>query len=211
MPPPSTTPIIVGPAPSGDTPFPVEAVLSGLATRGITFTANYTDTQGNTFDLSDATRRADDAMFETISRRSVGQTISVRRNGSPISSIVEQTYFSISPLQYYGSVAQSGAYSVVTASTPLPVTAKAGDQGAIYTARVYSASDKRTVTGSRQVNWSVEADTATTVFLCTLTVNSQPSGNITDSRKVCHKINTSGNIVGYTFRLNQNGTSVTFG
>ncbi|MDA8454637.1 hypothetical protein M4R22_07670 [Acidovorax sp. GBBC 3334] len=63
----------------------------------------------------------------------------------------------------------SGLYSVTNTATPLPATAKAGDSGSWYTLRVYSDSGKWLQLGTATVNYSVQADTDSTLLLSVVT------------------------------------------
>ncbi|ABM32613.1 hypothetical protein C8E08_4255 [Paracidovorax citrulli] len=63
----------------------------------------------------------------------------------------------------------SGLYSVTDASQPLPATAKAGDSGTWYTMKIYNDSTKSLQLGTATVNYSVQADTDSTLLLSLVT------------------------------------------
>lgn len=128
------------------------AVISVGSATGSTFegTPGYTTTQTATVNLSNCT---------------VGTN-----------PVIATSYFDLNYTPIGGSLPGVEYSKYLTVPPPLPPSVQVGDSGNVGTSTVYTNSSKTTVTGTRQLSYTVEADTATTAFI-TLTTRSFDASN----------------------------------
>lgn len=185
--------------------FPVQALYAKDISTASSYTVTASDTSGTyTATVSDTPRS--DAVFEGVTRSVSLTTVTIKQGNALLSTSSYLTYYGLNPPRAYGSLNTDGEYTVNTATGTMPVTAKVGETWSGYIGTVYSSSSKSTVLYNETRNWSLEADTATTAFMCANTIRSGSS--LTGSS--CRKVDTSGNILGHRVTLGLNGQSLTF-
>jgi hypothetical protein len=185
--------------------FPVQALYAKDISTGSSFTIAASDASGTyTITYSDIPRG--DAVFEGVTRSVSLTTITMKQGNTLLNTSSYLSYYGLNPPRSYGSLDTNGEYTVNTATGSMPVTAKVGETWSGHISTVYSNSSKTTVLYNTTRNWSMEADTATTAFMCANTIRSGTS----DTASACRKVDTAGNILGYRMTLRLNGQSFTF-
>jgi hypothetical protein len=185
--------------------FPVEAIFAKDISTASSFSLTATDASGTyTITWSDTPRS--DAVFEGATRSVSLTTVTIKQGSTLLSTSSYLSYYGLNPPRTYGSLDTNGEYTVNMATGTMPVTAKVGETWSGHIGTVYSDSSKTTVLYNTTRNWSLEADTATTAFMCANTIRSGTS----DTGSACRKVDTAGNIIGYRLTLKLNGQSVTF-
>lgn len=133
----------------------------------------------------------------------------LRKNGVVVSTDTETQCFDASPYKEWASIDGSGNYTIASNQQLLPSTASVGQSGAFASFTTYMGSSSLLVDSRTVETWSVEPDTATTVWACFIsTVTEMFSGTTTDTE--CYKIDQTGNVSAVKFTININGQSVTF-
>jgi hypothetical protein len=192
--------------------FPVAAAVSAMLQTSGSFTVTAVDASGKTDTLTVTTAPGTQATFENNVASTAVQTVLFKQNGVLTDQSVTKGFFQVTPYLAFGSVDQStGEYTVADIGAPLylPASAKVGDTGPLNTSITYRDSSKTTIVGRDTNTWSLEADTATTAYLCSNTVHTPASGTAY-SESDCDRITTSGVVTGHTVTINQNGQSLTF-
>jgi hypothetical protein len=185
--------------------FPVQAIYAKDISTASSYSVTANDASGTyTATVSDTPRS--DAVFEGETRSVSLRTVTIKQGNALVSTSSYLDYYGLNPPRSYGSLDTDGEYTVNTATGTTPVTAKVGETWSGYISTVYSSSSKTTVLYNATRNYSLEADTATTAFMCANTI--QTGSSLTGAN--CRKIDTSGNILGYRITLALNGKSITF-
>jgi hypothetical protein len=185
--------------------FPVQALYAKDISSSSSYTVTASDASGTyTVTASDTPRS--DAIFEGVTRSVSLGTLTMKQGNVLINTSSSLNYYGLNPPRSYGSLDTNGEYAVNTATGTMPVTAKVGETWSGHIGTVYSNSSKTTVLYNMTRNWSMEADTATTAFMCANTIRTGTS----DTSSACRKIDTAGNILGYRMTLKVNGQIVTF-
>lgn len=133
----------------------------------------------------------------------------LRQNGAVINTTSATSYFDLNAPSPVGAIYSDSSYEVITMQGVLPVTSTVGMQGVGWTSVTYASSSKLTKTTDSTLNWSLDADTATTAWLCGNSVDRNTDG-FTDSGSECYKINTSGQILGGKATVVVQGVTLTF-
>lgn len=175
--------------------------LSGSVTTAANTVATYT------MDYS-YVPAAGTTTFEGSTVSTALQTVTVRQEGvtTPLLQQSQRSYFTVQPYAIYGSIDQtSSAYTVVSRTGSVPVTARIGQSGTLGTETEYSDSSKTTATGSSVLTWTIEADTVDTALLC---IKAQFAG--LSSSTNCYRIDRSGSVTGLIVRItNDQGATLT--
>jgi len=185
--------------------FPVQALYAKDLSTASSFSLTGTDASGTyTMTWSDTLRS--DAVFEGATRSVSLTTFTIKQGNTLLSTSSYLSYYGLNPPRVYGSLNTDGEYTINMATGTMPVTAKVGETWSGSIGTVYSNSSKTTVLYNTTRNWSMEADTATTAFMCANTIRSGTS----DTGSACRKVDTAGNIIGYRLTLKLNGQIITF-
>jgi hypothetical protein len=192
--------------------FPVAGTVSASEQTSDSYTVSTIDSSGKTDTLTVTNVPGAQATFEKMTASTSVQTAILKQNGVLLNQVVSTSYFQLTPYLNYGEIDQStGHYTVTDITTPLylPATAKVGDTGAINAATTYTNSTKTTVVSRMTRTWSLEADTATTAFLCANIVTTPVSGTVSKESH-CYRITTSGVITGHKMIFTESGQTLTF-
>jgi hypothetical protein len=175
------------------TTFPVEAVLTTVATTAGTYGGNYADSTGS-YALAISIAPGAAANFGTSPNLSKTYTTStvLRKNGGIVGTATAVTYFSTGPLALIGIQAGSDV-TIPSQRTTLPASATVGTSGPFYTGTQYLGGST-VLTSAATGSWSLEQDTASTAFLC---LNTSIAGTLRTTEADCFKINATGAIVGF--------------
>lgn len=185
--------------------YPVAAVYARELSTASSYTVSASDSSGTYFVTVSDTPRGE-ATFEGITRSVSLSTFTVKRGDALVSTASSISYYGLNPPRKYGSIDTNGEYTVYSATGTMPTTAKVGDTWSGYIGTVYNNSSKSTVLYNLTRNWSLEADSPNTAYLCANTVQSGSSATGSN----CKKIDTAGNVLGYRVTLMINGQSFTF-
>lgn len=121
------------------------------------------------------------------------QTLTVYdQYGAYAGSTSSTSYFNTGPFRVYGGTDSNGNVTVSDSTPRLPTTAKVGQSGPLGTSTTYSDSTLNNVVSTETDSWSLEADTASTAWLC---LNAQYADGTWS--KDCYEIDASGNVMGY--------------
>lgn len=185
--------------------FPVQALYAKDISTASSFTVSASDASG-TYTVTTSDTPRSDAVFEGVTRSVSLTTVTIKQGNTLLSTSSYLNYYGLNPPRSYGSLDTDGEYTINTATGTMPVTAKVGETWSGHISTVYSNSSKTTVLYNTTRNWSMEADTATTAYMCANTIRSGTS----DTASACRKVDTAGNILGYRMTLKVNGQSFTF-
>lgn len=192
------------------TQVPIEASVSGFETRSRTFTSGYTDPlNGDVYALTFTLTPGADAVFEGKAAKTATTVITIKKNGVVSASTSTTEYFTQAPFVLLGTTSGS-SYVVTGAQQPLPLTGKVGDSGALYTSTTYTDSSKSSIGSTSSVNFTIEPDSASTVYFCENVVTRFTSLSPNLSTSECFRIDTTGTITGMRFTLGIGGKTVTF-
>jgi hypothetical protein len=190
--------------------FPMDAAYTKAMTNGVNLNGTAID-GADTWTMSASIAPASDAMFEGVVRKKSIQALTIKKNGSVLSSETISSYYSINPFTTYGSSSSGGTYAVQTSPAgAFPTTAKVGDSGSLGISTTYTSSSKTTVQSTTQGTWTLEADTATTAFGCANIVMKNASGAQIGTGASCYKIDTNGNALGMRFTVSVPGLTLVF-
>lgn len=129
-------------------------------------------------------------------------SISVNGNTVPLSDS-SQTYFDTNYRPLGGK--SSTGYCVTTSSSPIPVTARVGDNAPWFTQTCYTSSSKLTQTSTVTTSYVVEPDTPSTALVKLIGIATDLSGNtlpitstfrVTNSGAITRLEDTTGFAVG---------------
>ncbi len=197
--------------------FNADQALTNLLTKPTAFNGLTATSGSNTFSIDVSFTPSDNAQMNGVSyRRSVQNTV-VRVNGviPPRETFPVQYLFDANPARIRAQIVPSRnqgfapiIYTISLFGNPasLPVSAGVGSGGVIDTAIIYgpklgaTSTAGATPSGNVSVAWSLEADTASTAYLCL----SLPH------EKDCLKINPAGDILGMRATITVNGQTLVF-
>lgn len=189
--------------------FPIETAFQSLINQSHNFnlTATY---QGQSFLLSLARNPLANTSFEGAVRRATQSVGTLRSGGAVVNTISQISYFDLTAAKPVGSVSSDGSYSLITALATFPSSTTVGMQGVGWTSVTYSDASKSIKTEDETLNWSLDADTTTTAWLCgnSVTHFTNGSSNVTSSE--CYKINTGGQILGAKATVVSQGVTLNF-
>ncbi len=194
--------------------FPVSGTATAFRQSSSTFNMSGVDTKNNSVSFTLSTTPGASTTFEGTSVEvSVSKFTSMKMNNVAGSDFTATNYFHSSPYIDIGELDSDGTYYVDDVSTPdyLPSTGKVGDGGALNQTNVYTDSTKSTKSEIIYSQWALEADTATTAYLCFydnhVPVPNDGSG-YTESD--CLRINSAGTVLGRKITdLNADGSKLT--
>ena len=196
--------------------FPVEAVFSSLATSVSTFSASAADAAGNSYLLSvDFTPGLDktDTRIYATPLKTFKQTNIVKKNGVIASTINFEDFYLLGPYYFFGSlnnVSDTNNYMKVITHSTLPLTGRVGTAGSFFNGENH-IKNAILSPDTWHATWSVEADTATTAWLClniAMTSTNGPIGLTAETD--CYRINQAGNISGFKADITENGIKLNY-
>jgi len=188
--------------------FPIATAFQNLITKPQS--ANLSGSlQGHVLSLAVTRTPVADAVFEGATRKAVQGVITTRVDGVVFSTSSYTSYYDLNPLRAVGVINTNGLYSVINQSASIPASATVGVQGVGWNETTYTSSSKTSIDSTTITTWSLEADTASTAWLCGNSVV-KPTYGSQSSGSECYKINTSGDILGMKATLVTQGQSVTF-
>lgn len=185
------------------TTFPVESVLVRVATTAGNYGGNFSDSTG-TYNLAISIAPGVDAQFASaapVSKTFTTSTV-LKKNGATMSTSSGTTYFSLNPLSEIGQRI-GGDVINISGHTSIPATATVGSSGPFFagTSSINAVFSPSQVTGT----WSLEADTASTAFVC---LNTRIDGSFVKTTEAdCFKVDAAGSIVGFKATTTTNGRS----
>lgn len=190
--------------------FPVEAVFVGANTGGLSVSGGTVDGSDNwTINLTMAP--AADQTFEGVAVKQSLTSVTIKKNGATVVSSGGQGFFSTNPYAPKGLILADGSYGVQSVpANVLPATANVGSSGSLGKVTIYQNSSKATTLFTQEGTWTLEADTATTAYLCTNTTAKNTSNQLISTTAGCYKINTAGTVVGLRWTLAVAGKTLTF-
>lgn len=208
--------LLVGCGGGGDTTvatgttFPVESAVTTFVQSPHSFTANFTDMNGDIFTLAFGFVPGGDTNFEGQAAKTSSRTLNLKKNGVLISTNTSTEFFQIGPFKPLGNVLGTGEFTVNANLVALPASGKVGDLGNFFTATEFSNSSKTNIVFTDVVTWSIEqTDTADTAFFCT-NHNIKFTNGISATESDCFKINANGAVIGNRISLFVNGKAITF-
>jgi hypothetical protein len=164
---------------TGSLPFTVSGTSSGVSITGSGTLTGSTPVSA-TFESMPALQK-NEAITYTLTSNGVTAT-----DASTSSSYVDSNY------QPKGE--SNSEYSVVTSTTAIPVTAHVGDSGTWSTANRYTTSAKTSLLGTSTTSYVLEADTASTALLKTISEDKDRSGATTVTTISTYRITPAGAI-----------------
>ncbi len=197
--------------------FPVDAVftyLASTATASPPYTASATDAAGNILSLSVSLApgpdKTDPLIYPAL-LKTYTQTNILKKNGSVISTNNFEVFYSVAPFSIYGNLNNMyGSSNNMKVSTllQLPTTSRVGSSGVFYKGRNYI--NKATLNPDTwYATWSVEADSATTAWLCLNTEITPANATAVSTAEIdCFRINQAGNITGFKADITENGVKL---
>lgn len=198
--------------------FPVEAVFASMASTASTYTATATDAAGNSFLLSvDRVPGPDktDPLIYAVPLKTYSQSNTISKNGVVTSTNTKnfEDFYSVAPFYLFGSLNNmfgSSNNMKVTTQLPLPATSQVGASGVLYKGRNY-INKVTTSFDTWYAMWSLEADSATTAWLC-LNVEITPANAtaVSTAENDCFRINQAGNITGFKADITVNGITLSY-
>ncbi|GAA4015839.1 hypothetical protein [Actimicrobium antarcticum] len=196
---------------AADVTFPADAAVQNFLTSSHTFNASYTDPANNDlYALNYSYVPGADSAFEGQAAKTASFTLNLKKNGVTQSTSTEVTYFRIGPVKSLGAILGTGEYIVAANQGAFPVNAKVGDVGSLGGSTSYTSSAKTSIYATSVNTWELQADTATTAYLCVNSSVRYTNGAATLTGSECYRINTSGAVLGNKLTLSINGKSVTF-
>lgn len=179
--------------------FPVSGTATSFRQSSTTFHFAGTDSANKhiSFTLSSSPGTSTSFEGSTVDTSMINFT-SILINGIAQPNSSATMYFQTAPFLDFGEQDSDGQYYVVDVSSPkyLPTTAKVGDSGAMNSTTVYADSTKSTVVERLTSTWSLEADTASTAYLCFTDVHTPvPNDGSGYTEAQCLKINTAGTVL----------------
>lgn len=191
--------------------FPVEAVLVSLASTASSYAASATDSAGNSLMLSvglaPGAEKSEPLVYGepllTFTRSAI-----LRKNGNITSTKHYENFYSANPFYLFGNL--NNLYGTsntmrVTTQLPLPSTGRVGASGVLYKGRNY-LSNAALSPDRWFATWSLEADSATTAWLCLgIGVTPASSAAVTEAETDCYLIDQTGNVIGFKADMTENG------
>jgi hypothetical protein len=194
-------------------PFPIDSAITVFKQTAHSYTLTGTDVFGANYSVAySTTPESAPAMFEGQVASTAMTTVAVTKNGVLTSNVASRVYFKSSRYLELGQVDTDGSnYYVDDVSSPLylPTTATVGQSGPLNSTTVYADQSKASTIAHQTNSWSLEADTASTAWLCSTSVYTpvSPSGS-SSTEKQCLRIDTSGVVQGMTVTLSGGGVSL---
>jgi len=196
--------------------FPVEAVFNSLASNPSTFNASATDAAGNgyfkTIEFIPGQEKNNPLIYATL-LKTYSQTNTVKKNGVIAATRIFEDFYSTPPFYLFGNLNNmhgSSNYMKVATHFPLPTTGRVGLSGVLYNGKNYTNSS--TLPGDTwRATWSLEADSATTAWLCLsteITPANDPAGSTAEID--CFRINQAGDISGFKADVIENGIALSY-
>ncbi len=145
--------------------FPVETVIAAVATSGASYTVS------NGADVLTVSYAAGPQVYDRYIYSSAlptfFQTETLKTSGAVTDTSSTQVFYSSDPFLVWGSVnGDAGENTMqVKQQALLPATAKVGAAGPMYAGKNY-LNNSSLFPDDQSVTWSLEADTATTAWLC---------------------------------------------
>lgn len=142
-------------------------------------------------------------VLRTVTITHAGQTPVVARSVQVVNT---------APLQFLGSVIDSGVVAVALRTGDLPAVARAGDSGPLYVSTAYSDASKTTVLGTVTVTWSVEGVDADRSYLCLNATQPNADAQLVQTTNECLLLDNTrpGQVVGARITYTQGSVSLTF-
>ncbi len=189
--------------------FPIEATFVSLSSTSNVFSASGSDSSGNTYQVTYSISPAADKIVSQLSANPLKVYVSntqVKKNGLTASVVSSENYFTLSPLILYGSyTSATNDWFQTKVYTVLPATAKVGSSGGFYSGSVYYNASK-ILPEPASATWSLEADTATTAWLC---LNRSITNYVdTTSDSICFKIDKFGVISSFKLSTTNSGSTL---
>lgn len=167
--------------------FPIAAALSTYLQSSHQFNLIGSDSKGSTANATYVyTPQIGTTTFDARSVMSGTETLT---QGATMVS-TSTSYFSSSPLVLVGS-SHDGQNTTADSPTAFPTSARVGQSGSLGTGTTTLSTNPSQVVYTETDGWSLEADTATTAWLC---VSYAQSNGV--SGKSCYQIDGSGNVLG---------------
>lgn len=209
-------PTITGTSGVSTIDFPVEAVLASLASTASTYTASATDAAGNSFFLSvDRIPGLDkiDPLIYAASLKTYSHLNTLKKNGIVVSTKNFEDFYSVAPFYLFGSLNNmygSSNNMKVTTQLQLPPTSRVGMSGAFYKGRNYINSSALSP-DTWNAAWSLEADSASTAWLCLNLMITPASGSAGSTAETeCFRVNQAGSISGFKADITENGVKLSY-
>lgn len=182
--------------------FPIAATITALATTPASYTVYATDTQGNGNLLTVAYAPGPSVYNSKIYSSALPtftQTELLKVNGVTSGTASTQVFYSTGPFLVWGSLNGAAAENTlqVKQQTLLPAASKVGYTGLIYAGKNYINNNPFNA-DDQSVTWSLEADTATTAWLC-LNITNIPYlfPELETIESDCFRIDPSGTVSGF--------------
>ncbi|WCM94716.1 hypothetical protein M5C99_08415 [Acidovorax sp. NCPPB 2350] len=162
--------------------LPLASAVSSYLAQSGTQLVSGSGTQNGQSGTGSGTVTRDEAVpvtFEgqaALQKRSVVSLTLQTSSGTSTSESTALTYFDSNYIAPLGA-SIDGLYAVTRSSTPLPATAKAGDSGSWYSMNVFTDPSKFLRVGTATVNYSVQAETASTLLLSVTSTATPILGN----------------------------------
>jgi len=196
--------------------FPVEAVFASLASTTSTFNASATDAAGNSFFLlvnSIPGPDKIDPLIYAASLKTYLQSNILKKNGIVTSTKNFENFYLVAPFYLFGSLnnmyGSSNNMKVIT-HFPLPSTSRVGTAGAFYNGKNYISSSTLPP-DTWSATWSLEADSATTAWLCLNVAITPANGSAASTAETdCFRINQAGDISGFKADITENGIKLNY-
>jgi predicted small lipoprotein YifL len=190
--------------------FPVDAAVQAFLTSAHSFNANYTDpTNKDLYTLAYSYVPGGDSVFEGKAAKTANFAVNIKKNGATQGTSSQVSYFQIGPVKSLGATLGTGEYIVAGTQLPFPATGKVGDVGTLGSSTSYTSASKTSVYATTVNTWELQADTASTAYLCLNSSIKYTNGTSAVGAE-CYKINTSGAILGNKLTITINGQSATF-
>lgn len=193
--------------------FALNTAANRLLTETNTFSVS-TQQGGNTFQIQSTYTPQADTTFEGQPAKRVTLTSILRVNGVTQQTDVSDIFFTIDPITVAGNTTTGDDdgqnYMVTTSTSPLPASANVGSAGPFFQGNYFLNSTKTSPRGNTVATYSVEADTASTAFLCINRTDRNTVNTVIYSEAGCFRINAAGAILGYKVDATADGVTLSF-
>lgn len=182
--------------------FALAQGVSNVVNTSYTFTVNAQDTYGNIYTIQNSSAPGPSTTFQSLPANTTGVTQFYFENGFTTLKIYWTNYYSASPFQPLGAVANfAGSPEIVNSYQAPPTTATVGQQFPSLTATLYHDSSYSVVDGTLTETVGLAANTASTALLCFTDTVQLTQAGINDNLYAgttsnCYVIDTAGNITG---------------
>ncbi len=173
--------------------FPLKTAFSSTVANGSTRQLTVSGSCNGTANLTSAAA-VGGATFEGISGRlSAARTLTISlTNCTPASIASTQTIYYDSNYTPLGTNTVGGEYGVFLTAPNIPTSAKVGDTGTIGTMTRYTNSTKTVLAGQSVSSYVVEADTASTAILNSISKLYNASNVLIATEQDRYRISTTG-------------------